>query len=96
MNRILLASLMALFLACGAGAQRRGSRGSGRDSGESPPLAKTETEKKILATLDIAVKAGELYANVPPADGRMLRILAETLNAKQVVEIGTSTGLSGL
>jgi predicted O-methyltransferase YrrM len=63
---------------------------------QSPPLAKTESEKRILATLDEAVKAGDLYANVPAADGRMLRILAESVQAKHVVEFGTSTGLSGL
>jgi predicted O-methyltransferase YrrM len=53
-------------------------------------------EKRILAVLNEAVKAGALYANVPAADGRMLRLLAETANARSVVEIGTSTGLSGL
>ena len=37
-----------------------------------------------------------MYANVPAVDGRMLRVLAETTGAKQVLEIGTSTGLSGL
>jgi predicted O-methyltransferase YrrM len=42
------------------------------------------------------VSAGELYANVPAADGRLLRILTESVNAKSVVEIGTSTGISGL
>jgi predicted O-methyltransferase YrrM len=59
-------------------------------------VPRTESEKKILSTLDAAVKAGALYANVPASDGRMLRLLAETTNAKHVVEIGTSTGLSGL
>jgi caffeoyl-CoA O-methyltransferase len=33
---------------------------------------------------------------VPAADGRLLRILTESVNAKHVVEIGTSTGISGL
>lgn len=64
--------------------------------GDYPTLAKSESEKRIMAVLDEAVKAGELYANVPAADGRMLRLLAEAVNAKSVVEIGTSTGLSGL
>lgn len=59
-------------------------------------MAKTEAEKRILATLDDAVKAGALFANVPASDGRMLRLLAEAMNARNVVEIGTSTGLSGL
>ena len=57
-----------------------------------PPVAKTETEKKILATIDEAVKAGELFANVPAADGRMLRLLAESVNARNVIELGTPRG----
>ena len=51
-----------------------------------PPVAKTETEKRILATIDEAVKAGELFANVPAADGRMLRLLAESVNARNVID----------
>jgi predicted O-methyltransferase YrrM len=76
----------------------RPSRGGpGRTSTQlSPTVPKTETEKRILATLQSAVQAGELYANVPDSDGRMLRLITEALNAKTVVEIGTSTGLSGL
>ena len=42
------------------------------------------------------VKAGELYANVPAVDGRMLRLLTEAVNAKMVIEIGASTGISGM
>ena len=62
----------------------------------SPPLARTRTEKKVLETMGDIVNAGDLYANVPAADGRLLRILTEAVNAKSVVEIGTSTGISGL
>lgn len=63
---------------------------------EHPPLAKTEPETKILNTLHDVVRSGEVYANVPASDGRMLRVLAEAVNAKNIVEIGTSTGVSGL
>ena len=63
---------------------------------EYPPLAHSDAEKRILATISEVVQKGELYANVPAVDGRMLRVLAETTGAKQVLEIGTSTGLSGL
>ncbi len=35
-------------------------------------------------------------ANVPVEDGRLLRVLAETMGAKHVVEIGTSNGFSAL
>jgi caffeoyl-CoA O-methyltransferase len=34
--------------------------------------------------------------NVPPEDGRLLRVLAEAIGAGHVVEIGTSNGYSGL
>jgi predicted O-methyltransferase YrrM len=35
-------------------------------------------------------------ANVPPGDGRILRLLTESLGAKHVVELGTSNGYSGV
>lgn len=63
---------------------------------EKPPLAKTESEKRILGVLEDASSKGEVYLQVPVADGRMLRLLTETAGAKNVVEIGTSTGYSGL
>ncbi len=62
----------------------------------APPLGKTDAEKKILAVLDEAMKVGEVWASVPPGDGRVLRLLTEAAGAKNVVEIGTSTGYSGL
>jgi predicted O-methyltransferase YrrM len=76
--------------------QRRGAGGTAPESAENPPLAKTESEQRILATLNSVSKAGELYQNVPVADGRMLRLLTEAVQARNVVEIGTSTGISGL
>jgi len=56
----------------------------------------SQTENAILTVLDEMIKRGEGYMNVPPADGRMLRLLTEAGGAKNVVEIGTSTGYSGL
>jgi len=86
--------IIGLALAVGfvALAQRRGWRGAP----ESLPLPKTAAERKILAVLDEAVKAGEVWASVPASDGRMLRVLTEAVGATNVVEIGTSTGISGL
>ena len=86
---------IAALAAIVAVAQRRGSRVS-PDSESAPPVAKTPAEKKVLDTIAEIVKAGDLYANVPAADGRLLRILAESVSAKNVIEIGTSTGISGL
>jgi predicted O-methyltransferase YrrM len=62
----------------------------------APPLAKTEAEKKILAVLDEMAKLHQTYLSVPVQDGRALWLLTEAVDAKQVVEIGTSTGYSGL
>ena len=60
------------------------------------PLAQDYTEKKIFAVLDRMVKQHETYLSVPVQDGKALRLLTEVAGAKNVVEIGTSTGYSGL
>jgi predicted O-methyltransferase YrrM len=81
----------------------RGGFGPGRGAGPmegssdpgKPPLPKDDGEKRILAALEHA-RGGERYANVSTADGRLLRQLTESVDAKRVVELGTSTGESGL
>jgi len=79
---------------------RRG-RGMGPWGGQGirnkAPVAKNAREKAILdvlADMDRNQRAGNM--NVPIEDGRFLRLLAESLGAKHVVEIGTSNGYSGL
>jgi predicted O-methyltransferase YrrM len=42
------------------------------------------------------VKLHQTYLSVPIQDGKALRLLAEAADAKNLVEIGTSTGFSGL
>lgn len=88
----------ALAVAACANGQRRG--GPGRTGSQAfasaPVVPKSDFERRVLATIDEAFQNGDTYANVPAADGRMLRLLAESVNAKHVVEIGTSTGISGL
>jgi caffeoyl-CoA O-methyltransferase len=64
--------------------------------GDVPPVAATPAEAKVLAVLDRMIANRELYLAVDAANGRMLRLLVETTGAKNVVEIGTSTGYSGL
>jgi predicted O-methyltransferase YrrM len=96
MKKNILLLCVALILGASLIAQRRsGGRVAPADEA-SPPLGRTPTEKKVLETIGEIVKAGDLYANVPAADGRMLRILTEAVNAKTVIEVGTSTGISGL
>ena len=61
-----------------------------------PPVAGTPAEAKIIEILDRMVTNREQYLAVDAANGRMLRLLVETTGAKNVVEIGTLTGYSGL
>ena len=62
----------------------------------TPPVGGSPAEKRILGVLDQMVSGRELYLAIDADNGRMLRLLAETAGAKNVVEIGTSTGYSGL
>jgi predicted O-methyltransferase YrrM len=81
-------------------AQRLRSRGRGRLidalSMEHTPIPKTEAEKNILSVLEDLEENRRQFQNVPPEDGRLLRLLTETTGAKHVVEIGTSNGYSAI
>jgi predicted O-methyltransferase YrrM len=83
----------------GPGGSPGGVRGPGRGGSEplpqTEPLAKDDQERRILAALE-TMREGPRFANVAPDDGRLLRMLAETVGAKRVVEIGTSTGESAV
>jgi predicted O-methyltransferase YrrM len=82
-KRILVAAVAAAFLGC--------------VSVESSPIAKDDEERQILEVLEeLAQSEGRGMRNVSPEDGRLLRLLTEATDAKQVVEIGTSNGYSGI
>jgi len=70
--------------------------GVGESSRSNPPLPKTEQERRILAVLDEMMKSHQTYLSGPPEDGKALRLLTEAVAGKRVIEIGTSTGYSGL
>ena len=102
-------SLLVGLVVCGTAmdtwAQGPGRRGPGGpppgmggqpSSFEASPVAKDEAEQKLLTLLEEIPRKQGWKANVPATDGRMLRLLAETIDAKTVVEIGTSNGLSGI
>lgn len=59
-------------------------------------LAASKEEARILSVLDELFAEPDGLWNVPPEDGRLLRILAETRRAPHVVEIGTANGYSAL
>ncbi|MFH5804365.1 O-methyltransferase [Alienimonas sp. DA493] len=99
---VTLAGATVAATAAVAHAQRGGPPGGGRE-GRSPgdvelekgPLAADEFEKNALAVIaDVA--ANQAFRNVPEHDGRLLRIFARCCEAQHVVELGTSTGLSGI
>jgi predicted O-methyltransferase YrrM len=110
-SRIILAAVITVLLAAelaiaqgppeGRGPRTRGRGGPGFRGGAQgvelarPPQGKDDVEKKILAVLD-EMQRGEGYANVSPTDGRFLRLVTEAVGAKKVVELGTSTGYSGV
>jgi caffeoyl-CoA O-methyltransferase len=79
-----------------------GGRGIGPADAASPnslekaPLPKDDGEKKILDAMQKITSEQGYQLNVPATDGRMLRLLAESIDAKKVVEFGTSNGISGL
>ena len=62
---------------------------------ERQPLAKDDFERRVLSVI-AELERGPWYANVPQRDGRFLRQITEAINARYVVEIGTSSGYSGL
>ena len=64
---------------------------------EKAGIPKTEAEKKILNVLeDMHENQRRGMMNVSLEDGRLLRLLTEAAGAKNVVEVGTSNGYSGI
>jgi len=75
----------------------RGPGGEGREPFVARTLPKDEVEKRILAVIeDVGRNQRRGNMIVPEQDGRILRVLAESIGAKHVVELGTSVGYSGL
>ena len=98
MTVVLAAGILTIMVA-NSHAQRRGGPGGGRSPGEveleKEPVPVDDFEKKALAVLD-DIAANQRFRNVPQHDGRLLRIMAQSIGAKHVVELGTSTGISGI
>jgi predicted O-methyltransferase YrrM len=94
---IVIIGITAILFSTALGQRSFRSRGGGQSDSqlEKPTVPKDENEKKILGVLENILDS-QSYRNVPPQDGRFLRIMAESMNAKNVVEIGTSTGYSGI
>ncbi|MBM4084106.1 MAG: O-methyltransferase, partial [Planctomycetes bacterium] len=74
------------------GPRMGGPGGGGYRQTAHPPLASDDAEKRILE----AAAQVTHFESVPLEDARVIRLLAEAIGAKHAVEIGTSTGYSGL
>jgi len=86
-------SLAAPFAAAGVLSERASAqapRGAAR-----APTAQDAEERRILQVLE-DIYRNQQYLSVPQEDGRLLRLLVESIGARHVVELGTSTGHSGL
>jgi predicted O-methyltransferase YrrM len=82
-----------------AAGDRAGPRGwaMGGVPFQSEPLGKNDAEKKLLGVLDEMLDQREPGGmSVPRDDGRLLRLLVESIGAKNVVEVGTSVGYSSV
>lgn len=61
------------------------------------PNPRDAAEKQIIAVMDdMQDKQARGMGNVLPEDGRLMRMLTESLEAKQVVELGTANGYSAM
>ena len=79
------------------GVGRRGPGSSSVSPVPAAPQAKSDEEKKILEVLaDMEKNQRRGMMNVAAEDGRWLRLLAEAMGARTVVEVGTSNGYSGI
>ncbi len=96
------AAVMAVMLGSLAPASAQGPKGKAGERGfefggappvDRPPVPRDDKEKQALAALEEMSK-GRWYLNVTTREGRVLWQLAESLGAKRVVEVGTSSGYS--
>jgi len=61
------------------------------------PKPRNEGEERIIAVMeDMYTNQSRGMGNILPEDGRLMRMLTETLGAKRVVEVGTANGYSAM
>jgi caffeoyl-CoA O-methyltransferase len=85
---------VAMSAAIGIGAGGGGPHDAGK--AKNAPAGGQGDDAKIMAVIDRLTPQIGPMLSVPPEDGRFLWIMAESTGAKNVAEIGTSNGYSGL
>lgn len=79
------------------GQPARAAGGEWREPFMARTIPKDDAEKRILAVIeDVGRNQRRGTMIVPEQDGRILRVLTESIGARHVVELGTSVGYSGL
>ena len=73
---------------------QRGRRGAPTENTPAP-IARDEFERNAFEVL-ADIQQNQRYLNVSRDDGRLLRIFTELANTKHAIELGTSTGYSGI
>ncbi len=95
MSRALSATLC--LVVSGLAAMFLTGMGAGTPAANKVEPATAQEEQKVLDYLEhLRQDQSRGMMNVPPDDGKLLRILTQATNAQQVVEIGTSNGYSGI
>jgi len=89
---LITAAAAAAALAPGAAMAQRSGR---PPPTTAPPLARDPFENNVLKVLE-DIDRNQRYLNIDRDDGRLLRIHVESIGAKNIVELGTSTGYSTL
>ena len=94
---IVIIAIFAILFSNALGQRSFRSMGSSQSDSqlEKPPITNDNNEQEVFDILENILRS-QRYRNVPPQDGRFLRIVTEAMNAQHVVEIGTSTGYSGI
>ncbi len=90
MLSLLGGSLLAPVTAAAQGVRRRA-----RAARNAPPIPNNDGERRALQVL-ADIRRNQRHFNISQENGRLLRVLAEAIGAKHVVEIGTSTAYSGV
>ena len=96
-RRVILGSALAAIAGACAGGSRAPARGAADPGPPAPARAGGGEGESILGVIqDVGQNQRDGNMLVPEKDGRLLRVLTQTMGAKHVVEIGTSVGYSGL
>ena len=89
--------LVASSLAWAQGGRGGPRGGASAEELSKPSLGRDQAEQKVLDVLaEMGADRDLRYLSVSEADGRLMRQLAEVAGARTIVELGTSTGYSGL